>query len=58
MVATCVHLLANPKWTLVDAELDAGTELDAMALRSDLGYAQREYGQEARGATERSTRRE
>jgi hypothetical protein len=26
-----------PLWTLVDADLDAGTELDATAWRSDLG---------------------
>ena len=47
-VATSAHLLASPQWTLVDAELDAGTELDAMAWRSDLGCAQRESEREAR----------
>jgi hypothetical protein len=28
-VATCVHLLAAIQWTLVNAELDTCTELDA-----------------------------
>jgi hypothetical protein len=40
-VATCAHLLATPQWTLIDAELDADTELNVMARRSDLGCAQR-----------------
>ena len=48
-VATCAHLLAAPQWTLVDAELDASMELDATALRSDLGCAERKYGREACG---------
>jgi hypothetical protein len=43
---------------LVDAELDAGTELDATARRSDLSCVERESGREARGAAECSTRRE
>jgi hypothetical protein len=30
MKRTCVHLLAAPKCTFIDAELDAGMELDAM----------------------------
>ena len=42
MIATCVHLLAASQWTLIDAELDASTELDATAWRSVLGRAQRE----------------
>ena len=46
-VATYAHLLASPQWTLVDAELDAGTELDATARRLDLGCAQRESGSKA-----------
>jgi hypothetical protein len=46
-VATCTHLLVAPQWTLIDAKLDAGTELDAIARRSDLGCAQRESRQEA-----------
>ena len=46
-----------PQWTLVDAELDAGTELDATARGSNLDCAQRESGREAQGAAERSTRR-
>jgi hypothetical protein len=45
-VATCAHLLATLQWTFIDAELDAGTELNAMAQRSDLGCAQREFGRE------------
>jgi hypothetical protein len=28
MVEICAHLLAAPQWTLNDAELDAGTELE------------------------------
>jgi hypothetical protein len=46
-----------PQWTLVDAELDACTKLDATARRSDLGCAQREPGRKAEGAAERSARR-
>ena len=42
MIATCAHLLAASQWTLIDAELDAGTELDATAWRSVLDRAQRE----------------
>jgi hypothetical protein len=57
-VLTCVHLLATPQWTLVDAELDAGSEHYAMARRSDLDCAQHKSGQEVRGVAERSTRRE
>jgi hypothetical protein len=37
-VATCAHLLAALQWTLIDVELDAGTELNATTRRSDLGY--------------------
>jgi hypothetical protein len=37
MVATYAHLLGSPQWTLIDAKLDAGMELDAMARRSNLG---------------------
>jgi hypothetical protein len=50
-VATCVHLLAAPQWTLVDAELDAGAELDATrgggpsAGRSMSPYERREVRQ-------------
>ena len=55
--ATCAHLLAAPQWTLVDAKLDVGTELDVTAWRSDLGCAQRESRREARVAAERSARR-
>jgi hypothetical protein len=58
MIVTCAHLVATLQWTFVDAQLDAGTKLDAMTRRSDLGYAQRESGQEARGAAKRSSRRE
>jgi hypothetical protein len=50
-VATCAHLLTAPQWMLIDAKLDAGTELDATARRSDLGCAQ-----QALGAAERSAR--
>jgi hypothetical protein len=51
-VATCAHLLTAPlPWMLIDAKLDAGTELDATARRPDLGCAQ-----QALGAAERSTR--
>jgi hypothetical protein len=46
-----------PQWALADAELDAGTELDATVRRSDLGCA-RESGREVRGAAERRARRE
>jgi hypothetical protein len=55
-VATCAHLLATLYWTLVDAELDDGMEVDAMARRSDLGCAQRDSGREARGVTECNAR--
>jgi hypothetical protein len=54
MIATYAHLLGAPQWTLVDAELDAGMELDATARRSNLGCMQHESGREVRGATERS----
>jgi hypothetical protein len=39
-VATCAHLLVVPQWTHIDAKLDAGMELDAIARRLDLGCAQ------------------
>jgi hypothetical protein len=57
-VVTCVHLLVVAQWRLVDAELNAGTKIDATARRSsmDLGCAQCESGREARGAAERSAR--
>jgi hypothetical protein len=32
----------TPEWTLIDAELDVGMELDATARRLDLSYAQHE----------------
>jgi hypothetical protein len=56
MIAICAHLLCAPQWTLVDAELDTGTELDAMPWRSDLGCVQHESGCEVQGAAERSAR--
>jgi hypothetical protein len=44
---------------LIDAELYADMELDAMAWRSDPGCAQRESRREVpRGVVERSVRRE
>jgi hypothetical protein len=49
-VATCAHLLTDPQWTLVNAKLDAGMELDGTTRRSGLGYVQRKSGWEARGA--------
>jgi hypothetical protein len=52
-----INLLPS-KWMLVDAELDASTELDATARRSNLGCAQRESKQEAQGAVKRSARHE
>jgi hypothetical protein len=55
-VVTCAHLLAAPQWTFVDAELDAGTKLDAIARRSDLSCSQRESEREARGVAKRSAR--
>ena len=57
-VATCAHLLATLQWTLIDVELDADTELDATAQRTDLGCAQRESGREAHSVAEHSARRE
>jgi hypothetical protein len=36
-----------PQWTILDAELDAGMELDATVRRSDLDCAQRESRREA-----------
>jgi hypothetical protein len=57
MIATCAHLLVAPQWMLVEAELDAGTEFDAIARRSDLDCAQRESRWKARGAAEHSMRR-
>jgi hypothetical protein len=55
-VATCAHLLTAPQWTLVDVELDAGTELNAMAQRSYLCCAQCESEREVRCAAEHGAR--
>jgi hypothetical protein len=35
-VIMCAHLLAAVQWRLVDAELDAGVKLNAMARRSPI----------------------
>jgi hypothetical protein len=46
--STCCPLPLQ--WTLVDAELDTSTELDATAWRLDLGCARRKPRRETRGA--------
>ena len=56
-IATCAYLLAILQWMLIDAELDDGTELDAMAWRLDLGCAQREFGREAQATRGKSSAR-
>jgi hypothetical protein len=39
MIAACAYLFAASQWMLIDAELYAGMELDAMAWRSACYYA-------------------